>query len=139
MVNNRPSSFNSTQPTPREQANLQKLPADYQSVQSLPEIWPLAAQRFASIPALQDPHSVGAYSVSPSTLTYAQLGQQIQQFAAGLQVLGFQPEFDETGIPPRIALFADNSPRWLIADQGIMTAGAANVVRSAQAEQEELL
>ncbi|HEY9653557.1 MAG TPA: long-chain fatty acid--CoA ligase [Coleofasciculaceae cyanobacterium] len=139
MVKHRPSTFHSTQPTPREQANLQKLPADYRSVQSLPEIWPLAAQRFASIAALQDPHSVGAYSASPSTLTHAQLGQQIQQFAAGLQALGFQPGFDETGIPPRIALFADNSPRWLIADQGIMTAGAANVVRSAQAEQEELL
>ena len=43
-------------------------------------------------------------------LTYAQLCQQIQQFAAGLQALGVQPA-------NRVALFADNSPRWLIADQ----------------------
>jgi len=37
----------------------------------------------------------------------------------------------------RVALFADNSPRWLIADQGIITAGAVDV--GAQAEREELL
>jgi long-chain acyl-CoA synthetase len=37
-----------------------------------------------------------------------------------------------------VALFADNSPRWFIADQGSMAAGAANAVRSAQADAEEL-
>jgi long-chain acyl-CoA synthetase len=38
----------------------------------------------------------------------------------------------------RIALFADNSPRWLIADRGIMSIGAFNAVRSSQAETQEL-
>ncbi|AOW98958.1 long-chain fatty acid--CoA ligase [Moorena producens PAL-8-15-08-1] len=113
--------------------------ADYSSLQSIPEIWPLAAQRFGSIIALQDPHAVGAHGAPPSTLTYTQLHEQIEQFAAGLQSLGFQPKLDEKGIPTRIALFADNSPRWLVADQGIMSAGAVNVVRSGQAEREELL
>ncbi|AOY79427.1 MAG: long-chain fatty acid--CoA ligase [Moorea sp. SIO1G6] len=113
--------------------------ADYSSLQSIPEIWPLAAQRFGSIIALQDPHAVGAHGAPASTLTYTQLHEQIEQFAAGLQSLGFQPTLDEKGIPTRIALFADNSPRWLVADQGIMTAGAVNVVRSGQAEREELL
>ncbi len=42
-------------------------------------------------------------------------------------------------VPNRVALFADNSPRWLIADQGIMMAGAANAVRGATADPEELL
>lgn len=138
MLKDRPASLSSLKPTPREQANLKRL-IDYSSVQSVPEIWTIAARRFESLIALKDPKSVGAYEAPPSTFTYSQLYQQIQQFAAGLQALGFQPELDETGIPTRIALFADNSPRWLIADQGIMTAGAADVVRSAQAEREELL
>lgn len=38
----------------------------------------------------------------------------------------------------RVALISGNSPRWIIADQGIMMAGAADAVRSSQAEQEEL-
>ncbi|NEQ61820.1 MAG: long-chain fatty acid--CoA ligase [Moorea sp. SIO4A1] len=113
--------------------------ADYSSLESIPEIWPLAAQRFGSIIALQDPHAVGAHGAPASTLTYTQLQEQIEQFAAGLQSLGFQPTLDEKGIPTRIALFADNSPRWLVADQGIMSAGAVNVVRSGQAERQELL
>jgi long-chain acyl-CoA synthetase len=108
-------------------------------VQSLPEIWTLAARHFGHRVALDDPHAVGANGAPASTLTYIQLAEQIEQFAAGLQALGVQPSFDETGILPRIALVADNSPRWLIADQGIMRAGAVNVVRSAQAEREELL
>lgn len=134
MSNNHPAN----RLMPQERANLKRA-ADNSSVQSLSEIWPLTAQRFGNIVALNDPHAVGAYGAKPSTLTYAQLYQQIRQFAAGLQALGFQASWDETGIPTRIALFADNSPRWLIADQGIITAGAANVVRSAQAEREELL
>ena len=38
-----------------------------------------------------------------------------------------------------VALFADNSNRWMIADQGIMMAGAADAVRSSAADREELL
>jgi long-chain acyl-CoA synthetase len=60
-------------------------------------------------------------------LTYAQLYQQIQQFAVGLQALGVEAE-------AKVALFADNSPRWLIADHGSIMAGAANVVRWSQAD-----
>ncbi|HEY9726944.1 MAG TPA: AMP-binding protein, partial [Chroococcales cyanobacterium] len=138
MQTTHPANRSSIQLTQQERDRLQHS-VSYSTVQSLPEIWPLAAQRFGTIVALKDPHGVGAHGAPPSSVTYAQLYQQIQQFATGLQALGFQPESDEAGIPPRIALFADNSPRWMIADQGIMSAGAANVVRSAQAEREELL
>ncbi|PMB22049.1 long-chain fatty acid--CoA ligase, partial [Fischerella thermalis CCMEE 5319] len=101
--------------------------ADYSGVESLPEIWPLAAQKFGSIVALRDPHA------KPEVvLTYIELCQQIQRFAAGLQALGVQAG-------DRISLIADNSPRWLIADQGIMTAGGVDAVRSSQADKEELL
>jgi long-chain acyl-CoA synthetase len=112
----------------REQEQTQLPPSvDYSSVQSLPEIWPLAAKRFSDAIALRDPHA------KPEVvLTYAQLVEQIQQFATGLQALGVK-------VGDRVSLFADNSPRWFIADQGMMTAGAVNAVRSAQAEKEELL
>jgi long-chain acyl-CoA synthetase len=105
----------------------------YDRVQSLPEIWAIAAQRFSTITAVYDPHSKPEIR-----FTYAELYQQMQQFAAGLQSLGISPSSSES-YPPRIALFADNSPRWMVADQGIMRAGAVNVVRGAQADVDELL
>jgi len=104
-----------------------KRTADYNSVQSIPEIWAIAIQNFGDTIALKDPH------VQPEvTLTYSKLYQQIGQFAAGLQALGIKPG-------DRIALFADNQPRWLVADQAIMTVGAVNAVRGAQADRDELL
>ena len=101
--------------------------ADYSAVESLPQIWAIAADRFGEITALHNPHAQPEV-----TLSYSELYQQIHQFACGLQALGIQPQ-------AKVALFADNSPRWLIADQGIMTAGAVDVVRSAGADREELL
>ncbi len=98
---------------------------DY-DVQSIPEIWAIAAQRFNQATALHAPHLK-----PPVKLTFAQLYEQIQQCASGLQALGIQPG-------DRICLFADNSPRWLIADQGMMMAGAVNAVRSSQADKDEL-
>ncbi|MCW6051752.1 long-chain fatty acid--CoA ligase [Lyngbya sp. CCAP 1446/10] len=115
-----------------ERANLSRT-IDYSSIRSIPEIWAIAKQRFPQTVALHDPHTQPEIK-----LTYTDLYQQIQQFARGLQALGIESNLEEA-IPPRVALFADNSPRWLIADQGIMTAGAANVVRGATADSEELL
>jgi long-chain acyl-CoA synthetase len=104
-----------------------KRTADYANVQSIPEIWAIAIQNFGDTIAVKDPH------VQPEVfLTYSQLYQQIQQFAAGLQALGIKAG-------DRISLFAENQPRWLVADQGIMTAGAIDAVRGAQADREELL
>ncbi len=106
---------------------------DYSTLQSLPQIWETTSQMFPDVLALLDPHAKPSVS-----LTYAQLYAEIQQFAAGIQGLGL--EFDpESPIPSRVALFADNSARWMIADQGIMLAGAANAVRSSAAERDELL
>jgi long-chain acyl-CoA synthetase len=100
--------------------------AQYTTLNALPEIWPILAQRCGSVIALQD-----AYSTPAVTLTFAQMSQQIGQFAAALQSLGVQQG-------DRISLFADNSARWFVADQGCMTAGAVDVVRSALAEVQEL-
>ena len=100
----------------------------YEQVQSLPEIWAIVAQRpeVAHQVALHDPHSQPEIK-----LTYTQFYQQIRQFGAGLQALGLQAG-------EKIAQFSDNSPRWLIADQGTMTIGVINAVRGSQADAEEL-
>jgi long-chain acyl-CoA synthetase len=112
--------------TDREQQNLLKT-IDYTQINSVPEIWPILAAQCGSVVCLNAPHSEPAIS-----LTYQEVTNQIQLFATGLQSLRIQPY-------QAIALFADNSPRWLIADQGIMSMGAFNAVRSSQAETQELL
>jgi long-chain acyl-CoA synthetase len=100
---------------------------DYLALESLPEIWQIAAEKFSDTIALKDPHA------KPEVvITYRDLAAQIQQFAAGLQASGVQPQ-------AKVALFSDNSPRWFIADQGIMTAGGVDVVRSSGAEKQELI
>ncbi len=103
----------------------------YRDVQTLPEMWAIANQRFGSIVAVHDPHAQPQVK-----LTYAQLYEQMQQFASGLQALGIRQDLEE--VPPRIALFSDNGSQWLIADQGVMRAGAIDVVRGAQADPSEL-
>jgi long-chain acyl-CoA synthetase len=99
----------------------------YQHLQALHEIWPMVAERYGDTVALHDPHG------SPTaTLTYRQLAEAIRTFASGLQALGVENR-------AHVALFADNSHRWFIADQGIMTAGGMNAVRSATADKDELI
>jgi long-chain acyl-CoA synthetase len=123
-----PSSAISTsiEPTRREQQYRRQQPT-YNAMSRLPQIWAKAAEQFGDTPALLDPHAKPEVS-----FTYSQLWETIQQFASGLQALGIQPE-------AHVALFSENQPRWFIADQGIMTAGAIDIVRSSQADRDELL
>jgi long-chain acyl-CoA synthetase len=114
-----------------ERQNLAKDTA-YANAQSLPEVWAIIGQRFATVTAAIDPHS------SPVTqMTYGELHQGMREFAAGLQALGLTREAADE-YPARVALFADNCPRWLIADQGVMLAGGIDAVRGAQADLDEL-
>ncbi len=99
----------------------------YEQLQALHEIWPIVAERYGDTVALNDPHYKPA-----AVLTYRQMAGAIRTFASGLQALGVENR-------THVALFADNSHRWFIADQGIMTAGGMNAVRSATAEKEELV
>ncbi len=99
----------------------------YEHLQTIHEIWPIVAQKYGHIVAQEDAHGQPA-----ATLTYRDLEIAIRTFASGLQALGVQNR-------AHVALFADNSHRWFIADQGIMTAGGMNAVRSGTADVEELL
>ncbi len=97
------------------------------SATSLWQMWQHVAQTYPEAIALYDPHAK-----PPVRLTYRDTFEQINAFGAGLRSLGVQ--FGE-----KVALIADNSPRWLIADQGILAIGAANATRSSQADRSELL
>ncbi len=99
----------------------------YEHLQTIHEIWPIVAQKYGHIVAQEDAHWQPA-----ATLTYRDLEIAIRTFASGLQALGVQNR-------AHVALFADNSHRWFIADQGIMTAGGMNAVRSGTADVDELL
>uniref|UniRef100_A0A7C9AL00 Long-chain-fatty-acid--[acyl-carrier-protein] ligase n=3 Tax=Opuntia streptacantha TaxID=393608 RepID=A0A7C9AL00_OPUST len=93
---------------------------------AVPDIWRTAAEKYANQTAIVDP-----YHDPPLRLTYKQLEQEILDFSEGLRVAGVIPD-------EKLALFADNSGRWLIADQGSMAMGAVNVVRGSRSSTEEL-
>ncbi|KAG2406925.1 acyl-activating enzyme 16 [Vigna angularis] len=94
---------------------------------TVPDIWRSSAEKYGDKIALVDP-----YHDPPSTMTYKQLEDAILDFAEGLRVIGVRPS-------EKLALFADNSCRWLVADQGMMACGAINVVRGSRSSTEELL
>lgn len=94
---------------------------------AVPDIWRFCAEKYGDRIALVDP-----YHGPPSNITYNQLEQEILNFSEGLRVIGVKPD-------EKLALYADNSYRWLIADQGMMATGAINVVRGSRSSVEELL
>jgi len=100
---------------------------DLSQASSLWQIWEQGAQTHPDAIALHDPHAN-----PPARISYKDTFEQINAFGAGLRSLGIN-------FGDKVALISDNSPRWLIADQGILAIGAANATRSSQAERIELL
>ncbi len=94
---------------------------------ALTQLWPHATRAYPEVVALHDPHAQ-----PPVRLTYRDTWNQIAAFGAGLRSLGVR-------FGDKVALIADNSWRWLIADQGILAIGAADATRSSQADRAELL
>ena len=66
------------------------------------------------VAAVDAPHAA-----HPEHFNFGELAERIATAAAAFRVHGVQ-EGDV------VALFAENSPRWLVADQGLMRAGAAD-------------
>ncbi|MEM9136119.1 MAG: AMP-binding protein [Cyanobacteria bacterium P01_F01_bin.42] len=98
----------------------------YKKLNALCDVWAIAAEAFSDRVALIDPHGD-----SNVRITFQELKVQLESFARGLQALDVQPG-------DRVSLFSDNSARWFIADQGTMLAGGVDVVRSSQADPQEL-
>ncbi|MEB3156494.1 MAG: AMP-binding protein [Cyanobacteriota bacterium] len=98
----------------------------WRGVDGLERLWPVLAERHGEAIALEDTHAS-----PPIRLSYRALGEEIARAAAAFAALGVAPG-------DVVALFAENSPRWLISDQGLMRAGAADAVRGGGAPVEEL-
>ncbi|MEC8441679.1 MAG: AMP-binding protein [Cyanobacteriota bacterium] len=112
-------------PTVREQNALQHH-GHVRSLQRVDAVWPWLADRHGSITALDAPHAT-----HPERFSFGELAQRIATAAVAFRLEGVQQG-------DVVALFAENSPRWLVADQGLMRAGAADAVRGASAPVEEL-
>jgi long-chain acyl-CoA synthetase len=102
------------------------LRSDWSQLTGLEQLWPVLAERYGDAIALDAPHTQ-----PPEQLSYRQLQQRIEQAAAGFAALGI-------AAGDVVALFAENSPRWLVADQALMRLGAADAVRGSSAPAEEL-
>lgn len=70
-----------------------------------------------------DPHR----SPHHLAVTYSELNDSINAFGASLSALGVQQG-------DRVCLFAESSPRWIVADQAILLNGAADAVSGRAAE-----
>ncbi|WP_347238836.1 AMP-binding protein [Cyanobium sp. FACHB-13342] len=100
--------------------------ADWSGCTGLEQLWSVLAERHGDAIALEAPHAA-----TPEQVSYRQLHRCIEQAAAAFAGLG-------VAAGDVVALFAENSPRWLQADQGLMRAGGADAVRGSAAPVEEL-
>ena len=110
----------------RADVRAQQLGPDWSGLKQLHDLWPELARRHGSLEALNAPHAT-----PPETFTFTELEAAIDTTRTALQSLGL-------GADDVVALLADNGPRWLIADQAVMSCGAADAVRGSTAPVEEL-
>ncbi len=101
-------------------------PHDWSHLKGIEGLWPELERLYGASVALEAPH--GRH---PETFRFDELRQAIDGAAAAFVDLGVRPG-------DVVALFAENSPRWLVADQGLMRLGAADAVRGSTAPAEEL-
>ncbi len=97
-----------------------------EEITQVDEIWELLKVQLGDVLAVDSPHTF-----HPESFTYEELAENISKAASSFAQIGVEPD-------DVVALFAENSPRWLIADQGLMRIGAADSVRGATAPPSEL-
>ncbi|BEV36610.1 AMP-binding protein [Synechococcus sp. M16CYN] len=90
------------------------------------DMWPWLANRYGNVTAVDAPHAA-----HPERFSFRALAELIATAAAAFRAQGIL----ENNV---VALFSENSPRWLVADQGLMRCGAADAVRGASTPVEEL-
>lgn len=91
---------------------------------SLTDVWYALAEKHPSYPVLNDEYS--GFSA-----TIGEFVEKIQTFGAGFQKLGIKKG-------SKIAMFAENSSKWMVIDQAIFACGAINAVRGSSAPHSEL-
>ena len=126
----KPSSFSrlaysSWTPTKQEKNALDKH-SYISKLHRVDQIWDSLADSHGLTIAVDAPHAA-----HPEKFNYLELSQRISAASSSFISLGIVPG-------DVVAIFAENSPRWLVADQGLMKAGAADAVRGASAPIEEL-
>ena len=99
---------------------------DWSQLSRLDQLWAELAARYGDAVALEAPHAS-----PPEQFSYRELSERINTVAAGFSALGLRAG-------EVVALFAENGPRWLIADQAILRCGAADAVRGSAAPPQEL-
>ena len=88
---------------------------DYQNIPNLLSLFLGSAERLSDRPFLWTKQD-GAYAAR----SWRQIRDEIARLHRGLEALGIGPG-------DRVALVADNRPKWLIADHAIMACGAITV------------
>jgi len=94
-------------------------------VSSIPAFLRKRAEPWLDRPALR--YSDGKERID---ISFREFFDRVDRFAQGLVALGVEPG-------DKVFLLADNSPRWLIADLGILRAGAISVPRGADTTPKE--
>uniref|UniRef100_I2CP03 Long-chain acyl-CoA synthetase n=1 Tax=Nannochloropsis gaditana (strain CCMP526) TaxID=1093141 RepID=I2CP03_NANGC len=93
---------------------------------TLPDVFETVASLAPEAVAVED-----MVHTPTAKMTYGELNRQIGALAAFFQHEGLKPG-------QCVSVFAENSHRWLIADQAILKAGACNAVRGVKAPVDEL-
>ena len=94
--------------------------------ETLAALWPALAAKYGSATAVHD-----AQRTPKSTYSYAELADAIDVGRKAVQELGLLPG-------EKAAVFSENGSRWLILDQAVMAAGAANAVRGSTSPDKEM-
>ena len=97
-----------------------------EKITQVDEIWEPLKVQFGDVLAVDSPHAF-----HPEKFTYEELAENISIASEAFSQMGVKSN-------DVVALFAENSPRWLIADQGLMRLGASDAVRGATAPPSEL-
>lgn len=98
-----------------------------QLLNSCPQLWTEMAKINPDVVALIDDHLCD----TKIRLTFGQMEEIVRTSAAIFQSFGVRSGMN-------VAIFAENSARWLMADHGIQRAGGASAVRGADAPLDEL-
>ena len=124
---NNPQSPPSTYPPPKQFAA--EASDMVRECQSIPAVMNALAQnpKTSSLTALVDEY----HGDEKIRLTFAELRQRVTAIAAGLHKLSLSRS-------QVVSLFSENSHRWFLIDQAIMTLGAASAVRGVSAPVPEL-